>query len=354
MNLLYYITSHGYGHASRSVCVANEFSSNINVIFRTTVPKQFFIEESKRPFSYCPKQFDCGCIQKDAITTDIKKTIANYIQIAEKNKNLLLKEINWCQKNKIDIIVSDIVPFAFDVSYKLGIPSVAITNFTWFDIYKDYSNKFPYFKPYLETIKSQYQKASLLISLFPALEMPYFKNSVKAGPVGRKGKNIRKFLIKRYGFSQNKKIGIIYTGNFGFKKVNWKKLSKFTQWEFFGLYPLPYTIKNYHLISKKEFSYQDFIASSDVVVGKLGYGTCAECLINGVPIIYLPRGNFAEYDALNKAMTELGFGYCLSKDKFYALDIEDTLAVIQKGKKPKPFLSNAAKKCAKEIEKLLN
>jgi hypothetical protein len=82
VHLLYYITSHGYGHGVRSCSIAEAIPKDVQLTFRTTLPEQFFHEELKRPFSYFPGEFDCGCIQTDGVTTDVEATLQCYKNIA--------------------------------------------------------------------------------------------------------------------------------------------------------------------------------------------------------------------------------------------------------------------------------
>jgi hypothetical protein len=346
---LYYITSHGYGHAMRASAICAMLPPDTEIVFRTTVPLDFFSRELKRPFTYEPAVFDCGCIQPEGNTIDIQKTLATYRKIADRNRGLLDKEAIWCKKSGVDVIVSDIVPFAFDVANKAGIPSVAVTNFTWHTIYEEYAALHPEFAPYLSEIRRQYALADVLLAMYPANDMGYFKKQIPVGPVGRIGTNIRARLYSHFGIAAGKKIGLIYTGNFGMEGISWERLEMFDEWEFFGLYPLAGASGNYHYFTTREFRYQDCIASADVMITKLGYGACAECFINGLPIIYLPRTGFAEYSVLEQAVKAWGHGYLLSKDDYCCLRWQKPLHdVIERGK-PSPMPSDGALRCAEEI-----
>ncbi len=349
MKLLYYITSHGYGHAARTVALCNKVPLSIDIIFKTTVPHSFFLQEMSRPFSYELGEFDCGCVQTDGVTVDIDATLSKYRAIAMENANKLEHESKWCRENGIGLIASDIVPFAFEVAFNAKIPSLAITNFTWHTIYKEYISRRPDFSSQLQELENQYALADSLLALYPACDMPYFKKVIPAGPVGRIGNEIRNTLSDTYGISSSQKIGLIYTGNFGMNAVNWERLEQFEAWEFFGLYPLPRTVKNYHCIGEKQFPYQDFVASADVMISKLGYGTCAECFVNGLPIVYLPRRGFAEYETLAHAVTRWGYGYELSAEMFNALEWADALQTIALRPKPRPSLSMGIETCVNTI-----
>ncbi len=353
MKVLYYITSHGYGHAVRSAAICNLLSARTEVVFRTTVPRRFFEEEVKRPFTCAPAEFDCGCIQTDGVTVDEEKTLYRYREIARANARLLNKEAAWCATNGVSVIASDIVPFAFEVARTAGIPSVATTNFTWHTIYEEYASRAPWFSPELDKIREQHSAADLLLAMFPANPMPYFANRKDVGPVGRRGADVRNRLLDEAGAGPDRNVGLIYAGNFGMDGVQWRALEKFGDWEFFGLYPLKDAPANYHRISKRAFRYQDCIASADVMIAKLGYGTCAECFINGLPIVYLPREGFAEFPVLHAAVTDWGHGYLLSREDFYGLAWGDALGRATKRGRPAVVAPDGALACAREIERLV-
>ena len=46
----------------------------------------------------------------------------------------------------------------------------------------------------------------------------------------------------------------------------------------------------------------DLLQAADVMLGKIGYGTVAECLSCRVPLIYVPREGWPEEDALRDLM----------------------------------------------------
>jgi hypothetical protein len=351
LRILYYITGHGYGHAARACTIANQFSEGVQLIFRTSLPEMIFREELQRPYSYFPEEFDCGCIQSDGITVDRGKTLKTYMAIAERNAARLEDEARWVGEQKVTGIVSDIPPFALEVARRAGIPGLAVTNFTWYDIYAPYLRENPEFQPYLREILRQYRLADVLLELAPGMGMDYFPQRVKMPIVGRSGKNIRPRVQEAYGLNPGKHLGLIYTGNFGMDSIPWKTLEKFSSWEFFGLYPLPGSPANYHFVKKERTRYQDLIASADVMFGKIGYGTVAECLLNGTPLVYLPREDFAEYGALEKGVIEWGHGWKLSRDEYYGLEWEQALEGVLRRKRPEPMDPQGARVCAREIEK---
>ncbi len=354
MHILYYLSAHGYGHGVRACSICNHLPSTIKLTFKTTLPPSFFEEELSRPFEYYNDRYDCGCIQTDGVTVDVYKTLHTYIEIAKSNEALLSKEVQWCKRNKVSIIISDIVPFAFEVAKVSNIPSIGISNFSWDDIYKPYVQDNPFFEKHHNKIKKQYMMADLLLALWPENKMTSFKNKRKIPLLNRQGKNCIKEIQSKYTIPKNKKIGLIYIGNFGLNVVNWKKLETFKDWEFLGIYPLSPTINNFHLVDKSDFPYNDIIASVDLIISKIGYGIFSECLSNGIPLLYLPRFNFAEYPVLEQAIKEWGHGYVLSQKDFLNCDWGNLLKRVKISPHPKKIISKGNKRCADIIVNNIN
>jgi hypothetical protein len=354
VHIIYYITSHGFGHGVRACAVANCFSPDVKLTFRTSLPLQFFREEMQREFTYLKGEFDCGCVQSDGVTVDIEKTVDTYSSISAQNEKILECEVSLCKETGVDAVVSDITPFAFDVAQKLGVPSFAVTNFTWYDIYKEYVEFRPDFEPVLRKIKNQYHSADLLLALEPPCPMDYFRKKMNVPVVGRRGVNRRTALNEKLGIDENKKIGLIYVGNFGMDTAEWKKIELLTEWEFIGVQNIPGNPANYSFIDKSEFRYQDLTASVDVMICKIGYGAVSECFINGTPMLYLQRDHFAEYPYLEDAVKKWGFGYKISTSDFYEINWEQALNKAVTNGKTSPLDSNGGAICAGEIERAVN
>jgi hypothetical protein len=352
MHVIYYITSHGYGHGVRTAAICNAFAPDVRITFRTTLPKQFLKEEVRREFGYEPAEFDCGCIQKDSLTTDVDKTFSRYRELALENGRRLPDEAAWCRDRGADLIASDITPFAFDVAQAANIPSVAVTNFTWYDAYHKYAHAVPAAQALLETMQSQYAKASLLLALEPSLPMAYFTKRIETPPVGRAGKDRREAIAQKYGFDPSKKYALIYFGHFGINEIDWQRLEQFRNWEFLSVFPLHNPPDNYRLVPKSDFSYQDLIASADLMIAKIGYCVTSECMLHGTPLLYLPRDDFAESGRLETGIATWGGGHRITLDEFRKMGWGPVLDQVERGKRADVVAPNGALICAREIERL--
>jgi len=352
MTIIYYVTNHGFGHGVRTAAICNELPASAKVVIRTQLPESFFREEIHREFVYAPAAFDCGCIQSDSLHTDIPATLEAYRAIEEKNRRLLDSEAQWCRSQGASVIVSDIVPFAFDVATRCSLPSIAVTNFTWYDIYKPYCRQAPEFRFICDRIKAQYSAATFLLALEPALPMSYFPARQEIAPIARTGKDRRSEIVSHFRINPKKHIAIIYFGLLGIEGLAWNNLVSLSGWEFFGICPVSDPPPNYHLISKEVFPYQDFAASSDCMVCKLGYSTVAEAMLNGVPVIYLPRYDFAEFEALESAVRIWGGGTCLPPQEFGNAAWAPALEAAIRQPLPRKIESDGARRSADIIAHL--
>jgi L-arabinokinase len=74
--------------------------------------------------------------------------------------------------------------------------------------------------------------------------------------------------------------------------------------------------KFYH--APKDAYVPDLTNACDVLLGKLGYGTCSECIGHQTPFVYVPRPQFIEEQGLLKLMKDQGSAVELTREAFEA------------------------------------
>lgn len=73
-------------------------------------------------------------------------------------------------------------------------------------------------------------------------------------------------------------------------------------------------------VAPKDVYMPDVTAMGDVLLGKLGYGTCAECVDSCTPFVYVPRALFIEEHGLRQLMETAGTGVELPRERYEAGD----------------------------------
>ncbi|MFW5960101.1 MAG: hypothetical protein ACOCSE_03155 [Chitinivibrionales bacterium] len=316
LRILYFITSHGYGHAVRTASICNRFPPGTEVTFITDIPERFFQEEVSVSFNVVSWSFDCGCVQLDGVTVDREATLRRYIEIAQRNRESKERVLSFCRENRFDVIVSDIVPFAFEIAKELSIPCAAVCNFTWYDIYKEYTGTHLWFIDELENMREQYSYADIHIELRPAFKSGCFRRRESLSYIGDRGRDLSHEIRSYFGINQDERLALLYTGGYGMNYVNWKGMERLRGWHFLGLNRLEYEPVNFHYMDKGIFDYRDLFPSSDAVISKPGYSTCVRCILNNTPMVYIPRRDFAEYQVLERELDDWGGGVRMPIEDF--------------------------------------
>ncbi|GAA94009.1 uncharacterized protein L969DRAFT_92945 [Mixia osmundae IAM 14324] len=115
----------------------------------------------------------------------------------------------------------------------------------------------------------------------------------------------------------------------------------------------------------KDVYVPDLTATADVILGKLGYGTCSEAVATQTPFIYVPRPLFIEEYGLKRLMEQQGKPVEMSRDAFesgqwehlimraYRLGCE-TKAAFREGRALPPDHSAAARTIVASLISWLN
>ena len=101
LNVCFYITGHGLGHATRSFeLLKGLITTGIYIVHVVTnVPESFFqqsfkqsgIDFDQQTFQYYCRMLDAGAVQADALTVDIISTLEKYHSLIHINRDTLLK-----------------------------------------------------------------------------------------------------------------------------------------------------------------------------------------------------------------------------------------------------------------------
>ncbi|KAK4370133.1 hypothetical protein RND71_009608 [Anisodus tanguticus] len=212
----YYVTGHGFGHATRVVEVIRHLiqaGHEVHVV--TGAPDYVYTIETQSPGLFIRKVLlDCGAVQADALTVDRLASLEKYIQTAVLPRDsILATEVEWLKSVKADLVISDVVPVACRAAADAGIRAVCCTNFSWDFIYADYVMAAGYHN---RSIIWQYFDCLLKPTL---LAVPAFRDVIDVPLVVRRLHKTREKVRKELGILDSQKV-LIY--NFGGQPAGWK------------------------------------------------------------------------------------------------------------------------------------
>ncbi|WCJ30540.1 arabinose kinase [Euphorbia peplus] len=294
----YYVTGHGFGHATRVVEVArNLILAGHDVHVVTGAPDFVFTSEIQSPRLFIRKVLlDCGAVQADALTVDRLASLEKYSETAViPRESILASEIEWLNSIKADLVVSDVVPVACRAAADAGIRSVCVTNFSWDFIYAEYVMAAGYnHRSIVWQIAEDYSHCEFLIRLPGYCPMPAFRDVIDVPLVVRRLHKTRKEVRKELGISDDVKLVIL---NFGGQPAGWQLKEEYLPSGWLCLvcgasdkHELP---KNFIKLAKDAYT-PDLIAASDCMLGKIGYGTVSEALAYKLPFVFVRRDYFNE------------------------------------------------------------
>ncbi|PSR93573.1 L-arabinokinase [Actinidia chinensis var. chinensis] len=212
----YYVTGHGFGHATRVVeVVRNLILAGHDVHVVTGAPDFVFTTEIQSPRLFLRKLvLDCGAVQADALTVDRLASLEKYSETAVVPRaSILAAEVEWLNSIKPDLVVSDVVPVACRAAADAGIRSVCVTNFSWDFIYAEYVMAAGiHHRSIVWQIAEDYSHCEFLIRLPGYCPMPAFRDVIDVPLVVRRLHKYRKEVRKDLGIGEDVKLVIL---NFG-------------------------------------------------------------------------------------------------------------------------------------------
>ncbi|XP_020226099.1 L-arabinokinase [Cajanus cajan] len=294
----YYVTGHGFGHATRVTEVVRHLihaGHDVHVV--TGAPDFVFTSEIQSPRLTIRKVLlDCGAVQADALTVDRLASLSKYSETAVKPRaQILEQEAEWLNSVKADLVVSDVVPVACRAAADAGIRAVCVTNFSWDFIYAEYVMAAGlHHRSIVWQIAEDYSHCEFLIRLPGYCPMPAFRDTIDVPLVVRRLHKSAKEVKKELGVTDDVKLVIL---NFGGQPSGLKLKEEFLPSGWLCLVcgaseheDLP---PNFIKLARDAYT-PDIIAASDCMLGKIGYGTVSEALAYKCPFVFVRRDYFNE------------------------------------------------------------
>ncbi|KAK9741662.1 hypothetical protein RND81_03G120500 [Saponaria officinalis] len=294
----YYVTGHGFGHATRVVEVARHLilaGHDVHVV--SAAPDFVYTTEIQSSRLHIRKVLlDCGAVQADALTVDRLASLEKYHETAVVPRESILKtEVEWLNSIKADLVISDVVPVACRAAADAGIRCVCVTNFSWDFIYAEYVMVAGHHhRSIIWQIAEDYSHAEFLIRLPGYCPMPAFRDVIDVPLVVRRLHKSRSEIRKELGIEADAKLLIL---NFGGQPSGWNLSVEHLPpgWKCLvcGASEKDVLPPNFIKLARDTYT-PDVIAASDCMLGKIGYGTASEALAYKLPFVFVRRDYFNE------------------------------------------------------------
>jgi hypothetical protein len=351
--IAYYISDYGYGHASRSIAIIRELLRKEEEL-RVVICHSFalpFIKESLFEFGarviYHTIMTDVGYVlhnqflQADAV--GLKRELQKYL---DELPVVIDREVGDLNELDVQYVVTDISFLGIEVADRLGVPSIGISNFTWYTAYQGMIED----KGILKQLKSYYAKMTHFYALAGSKEpwerqqtYGYFSRETDLVEVNRFKQLFNPDGTKNIVFMP---IGL---------KIDMGDISNLPLWHDPNcVYVVSQNMNvhhpNVHKVPTGYNEVQNIVASSDLVISKAGWGTCAEAVIAGKPLLLIERMGFNEDQNTTEALLANQLARVV---KWVDLDRIDFPEVIQ-SYNPTRYYGNDVDRISYDVLKLLN
>lgn len=346
MQVVFYISGHGFGHASRGVELINEIAGirpDAAFVVRTSAPAWLF--ERAAATVVQPLETDTGVAQIDSLHLDEEETARRAAIFYRDFDRRVTDEAATLGRLQADIVLGDIPPLAFAAALRAGIPSVAVGNFTWDWIYEAYPAFGRLAPDVIPTVQRAYAGATVALRLPLHGGFEPMAAVIRDVPlIARRSTRDPADTRRLVGVSGDRPVVLSSFGMYGIE--------------------LPYDgIKEAGAFSLLTFDdhlphglqYQDLVAAADVVVSKPGYGIVSECVANDTALLYTSRGHFVEYDVFVAEMPRvLRCGYIANDDLLAGRWQRPIEAILSQPPPSERARVDGAPVAAKEIINLVN
>jgi hypothetical protein len=365
LTVVFFISGHGFGHASREVEIIRALGSarpDVRIVIRSAVSPGLLERTVSVPFELRPGPCDAGIVQSSSIVHDDPATVRDAVAFYSTFEERIAAETRALENDQVALIVGDIPPLAFEVSSRLDVPGIAISNFTWdwiFETHPGMREAAPWLVPRL---RSAYERADL------ALRLPFpggFEVFSKVQPlplVTRRPTRSRAETRARFGIPDDRPAILLSFGGYGLPALDLERLDILDGWTVVTTDRSSGSTRagaRVIFISETGFAgtgfrYEDVVAAADAVATKPGYGIVSECITSNVAMLYTSRGEFREYDVLVQEMPRYLRCRFIDHPALFAGRWQDPLAALMaQPAPPETLASDGAEVAAGVLSRLL-
>ena len=353
-----FITSHGFGHAARSLAVLAEIQTwapalRFDIFTQTPF---WFLAENLDPecFTHHDIDVDVGLVQKNPFQHDLPATLDRLNDFLPLSKSAKEPLVALLRQRDCQAILCDISALGVAVANELGVPSILLENFTWDWMYEEYIEEMPDFSDSIERLQSIYALANVHMQTEPVCNPR--AGTLSIPPIWRSFRVPRETTRANLGILPEEHLVLLTTGGIRGSYDMLERLKERSEFHFL-LSGSSETLQRegnlIHLPHRSGHHHPDLVRAADAIVGKAGYGTVTETLAAGIPFAHVLRGNFRESPILGAYIDQNIPGFRLSDSEFNCGSWIDRLDELLSQAPKEKKIRNGAQLAARRIISLL-
>jgi hypothetical protein len=309
--VFFYISGHGFGHASREIEVINALTEPVpgrpapDIVIRSSAARWIFDRNVRSPFTLIDEACDTGVVQIDSLRLDEQETIRQAAEFHRQLPTLVAREAALLQRHDARLVIADAPPLASAAARAAGVRSIVLSNFTWDWIYGGFAGVDAAAPDLMPALRQAYRAADEAWRLPLHGGFETFEAVIDVPFVARHATHDRDHVRSRLHLPADAPIALASFGGYGVRDLDAAHLDCLDRWTVIVTghrpsIPLPDDVRfiDERAIYGADLRYEDLVHAVDAVVTKPGFGIVAECLANNTPMLYTSRGPFREYGVM--------------------------------------------------------
>lgn len=329
-SVCFYVSGHGFGHASRQIEIINALNAarpDLDLTVRTTAPPWLFERTTRVPVVLAPGPCDTGVVQIDSLRVDVVATLEQAANFHQDLPARAREEGTFLRQTRAAMVVSDAPALGCAAAAEAQLPCLVVSNFTWDWIYAAYAEHVERWPELVPTLRDAYALATRGCRLPMHGGFETVPHVADVPFVARRARHDGAEVRARLGLPADRPLVLTSFGGYGVSGLDLTRLDCLTRYGIVSTWrdreaappaaPGLFPVAEANLYGSG-LRYEDLVAAVDVAVTKPGYGIIAECLANDTALLYTSRGRFAEYDVLVAAMPRFLRARFIDQDALFA------------------------------------
>lgn len=300
------VTAHGYGHLAQSSPVVDALCERIpglRVTLQGDIDPEFARRRLPPGFTHIQEPADIGLLMDGPLTTRWEDSLDAYQSFEAGYDARLERQVDILAAQAPDLVLADVPWLPLDAARRLGIAAVGLCSLSWYDILRESPVGHRASPELMERMRMVYGAADLFIRPAPSMPMDWLPNGVDIGPIARRhtdpGPHVGAQLRERLGIPADKPLAMMQFGGFrGFDPLHaWPEQDQ-VHWLVQDL-DGSRRRRDASGLMNRGLDMVQWLGAFDLMLAKPGYGTFTEAACNGVPVLYVSRGDWPEESALS-------------------------------------------------------
>lgn len=322
--LVFGINAHGLGHLTRACQLANalaEIDPTLEFHFWTDFPRDRIASELKITFQHRRVAYEPGTAQRTCFELDVEQTVEAYQVYLRGHDERVAVEREALRNAQCDAVICDVPALLVRAASELGIPTIAVSNFTWDWILKPILEGTPA-EAAIGSLHEDYRSGAHHIRLPFGPNHSPFSSTEEGALISRRAELSPDRIKTLLGFpsESGKPIALVCPG--GWDPEGWQPIHPDTEgYDLVLVGDLPVRRRAGDLSLPHALAapirFPDLVNAVDVVLAKPGYGIASECVTHRTPLVTIDRPGFRETPLLRRELAKLGPSTKLGLDDFF-------------------------------------